>query len=194
MTEDVRRRQIIDATIATIADLGYAKTSFARIVERADLSSTRMVSYHFAGKADLVQATLGTVVDRQDTFVAQRLGEERDLGRLLLGQLTGEVAFLAAHPRESAALVEIGTHAATADDADVSAQVVYAIRFGRLERQLAQGIRHGVFRELDPKVMALVMRQAVDGVILRLRREPDLDPDACGRELTDLFDRAVRAD
>ncbi|MBB3664797.1 AcrR family transcriptional regulator [Prauserella sediminis] len=194
LTEDVRRRQIIDATISAIAELGYVKTSFARIVERAGLSSTRMVSYHFAGKSDLVQATLGTIVDRQDTFVGERLGGEQDLRRLLLGQLRAEVAFLATHPQESTALVEIGTHAATADDADVSAQVVHAIRVGRFERLLAQGTRHGVFRECDPQIMALTMRQAIDGVVLRLRQQPSLDLDACGRELADLFDRAVRAE
>lgn len=194
LTEDVRRRQIIDAAIATLAELGYGRTSFARIVERAGLSSTRMISYHFANKSDLVQATLGTIVDRQDTFVAERLGNEQDLRRLLLGQLAAEVAFLAAHPREATALAEIGSHAATVDGADVPEQVVYAIRLGRLERQLAQGTRHGAFREFDPRVMALTMRQAVDGLTLRLRREPGLDLEACGRELGDLFDRAIRAD
>lgn len=193
-TEDVRRRQIVDATIATLAELGYAKTSFARIVERAGLSSTRMISYHFAGKNDLVQATLGTIIDRQDTFVAERLGDEKDLRRLLLGRLAAEVAFVATRPRESTALVEIASHAGTADDTDISQQVVYAVRVGRLERQLVQGIRRGVFRDFDPTVMALAMRQAVDGVTLRLRQEPDLDLDAYGRELGELFDRAVRAE
>lgn len=194
VTEDARRRQIIDATVTALAELGYGKTSFARIVERAGLSSTRMVSYHFANKSELMTATLGTIIDRQDTFVADRLeadGAGTDLRLLLLGHLRAEVAFLAEHPAESTALVEIGSHAG-ADE--VSAEVVRDVRVGRFERQLTQGQRHGVFRDFDPRVLALAMRQAVDGVTVRLRQEADLDLDAYGRELAELFDRAVCAD
>ncbi|OLT43128.1 hypothetical protein BJF85_03465 [Saccharomonospora sp. CUA-673] len=197
VTEDARRRQIVDATIETVADLGYGRTSFARIVERAGLSSTRMVSYHFASKSELMSATLGAIIDRRDTFVTTRLASEldepaaKDLRLILLGQLRAELAFLAQHPRESTALVEIGTHAG-ADP--VSAQVVHAVQVGRFERQLAQGTRAGVFRDVDPRVTALAMRQAVDGVTLRLRQEPDLDVEGYGRELAELFDRAIRAD
>ncbi|KID31376.1 TetR/AcrR family transcriptional regulator [Prauserella rugosa] len=194
VTEDARRRQIIDATVETVAELGYRRTSFARIVERAGLSSTRMVSYHFANKSELMAATLGAIIDKRDAFVTARLESEtaeQDLRKLLLGHLRAELAFLAGHPRESTALVEIGAHA---ESDGVSAQVVQAVQVGRFERQLGQGIRAGVFRELDPRVTALAMRQAVDGVTLRLRHEPDLDVEAYGRELAELFDRAIRAD
>lgn len=194
LAEDVRRRQIIDATIAVLAESGYRGTSFARIVERAGLSSTRMISYHFEGKNDLMQATLGTIIDRQDTFITERVRAGGDLRRVLLDQLAAEVAFIATHPQESTALVEIGTHVGAAGDAVISEQVVYATRVGRFERQLVQGRRSGVFRDFDPRVMALAMRQAVDGVTLRLRQEPDLDVDQYGRELSALFDRAVRAE
>jgi AcrR family transcriptional regulator len=51
-----RRSQILEATIDVVAEEGFAKASFARICERAGLSSTRLISYHFAGKAELVSA------------------------------------------------------------------------------------------------------------------------------------------
>src|SRR5687768_12945642 len=57
-----RRAQILEATIAVIAEEGFAKASFARIRERAGLSSTRLISYHFAGKAELVAALVEHVV------------------------------------------------------------------------------------------------------------------------------------
>jgi hypothetical protein len=41
--------------IAVVAEEGFARATFARIRERAGLSSTRLISYHFAGKADFAE-------------------------------------------------------------------------------------------------------------------------------------------
>src|SRR5699024_12126000 len=57
-----RRTQIITATIDVIADEGYGRASFSRIAERAGLSSTRLISYHFAGKDELIAATAKDVM------------------------------------------------------------------------------------------------------------------------------------
>jgi hypothetical protein len=56
LTATARRAQIIAATIETIAELGYGQASFGRIAERAGLSSTRLISYHFADKQELLLA------------------------------------------------------------------------------------------------------------------------------------------
>jgi TetR/AcrR family fatty acid metabolism transcriptional regulator len=39
-TESARRAQIVQAAIETIAEVGYARASYARIAEHAGLSST----------------------------------------------------------------------------------------------------------------------------------------------------------
>ena len=39
----------MQAAIETIAQAGYRDATFARIAERAGLSSTGLISYHFAG-------------------------------------------------------------------------------------------------------------------------------------------------
>ncbi|MEP7024912.1 MAG: TetR family transcriptional regulator, partial [Actinomycetota bacterium] len=48
VTAMARRSQIVTATIDVIAEVGFGQASFARIAERAGLSSTRLISYHFA--------------------------------------------------------------------------------------------------------------------------------------------------
>ena len=48
-TEGARRAQIVQAAIETIAEAGFRHATFARIAERAGLSSTGLISYHFAG-------------------------------------------------------------------------------------------------------------------------------------------------
>jgi AcrR family transcriptional regulator len=54
ITERARRAQIVTAAIGTIAELDYAGASFKQIAARAGLSSTGLISYHFAGKQELV--------------------------------------------------------------------------------------------------------------------------------------------
>jgi AcrR family transcriptional regulator len=59
-TESARRAQIVTAAIEVIAEVGYAKASFSRIAKQAALSSTGMISYHFAGKDDLLTACVAS--------------------------------------------------------------------------------------------------------------------------------------
>ncbi|PRX45144.1 TetR family transcriptional regulator [Prauserella shujinwangii] len=191
-TEAARRAQIIEATIDTVAELGYGKASFARIVERAGLSSTRMISYHFAGKEDLMLATMGAVVDACDRFLEERLPADADRAAMLRARIEAEAAFVGAHPRAARALIEIGTHGRTEDGASLSELVSRDVRVGRLQRLLLQGQREGAFGEFDAEVMAMTIRHALDGVALRRTREPGLDVEAYGRELAGLFDRATR--
>lgn len=54
-TETGRRAQIVAAAIDVIAEAGYRRASFAKIAERAGLSSTGMISYHFDGREDLMR-------------------------------------------------------------------------------------------------------------------------------------------
>jgi TetR/AcrR family fatty acid metabolism transcriptional regulator len=49
--ETARRAQIAASAIDTIADVGFAGASFARIAERVGISGG-LISYHFAGKHD----------------------------------------------------------------------------------------------------------------------------------------------
>src|SRR5215470_5894385 len=60
-TESGRRAQIVTAAIEVIADVGFAKASFSRIAKHAGLSSTGMISYHFAGKDDLLAACVAEI-------------------------------------------------------------------------------------------------------------------------------------
>src|SRR3954454_3025414 len=94
-TGEARRSQIIAATIETIADLGYGQASFARIAERAGLSSTRLISYHFAGKDELMGAAVAEVYDHIGRFMGERMAGvtcARDALRTYITALAGYIA------------------------------------------------------------------------------------------------------
>jgi len=69
---DVRRRQLIDATIAAIADVGFNATTIAEIARRADVS-TGLVSFYFGDKDGLLEATLRHLARELSRAAAARM-------------------------------------------------------------------------------------------------------------------------
>ncbi len=58
----VRRRQLIEATVAEIARRGFARTTLAHVASRAGLSSG-IVNFYFTDKDTLLLATLESLAD-----------------------------------------------------------------------------------------------------------------------------------
>ncbi|WP_424183603.1 TetR/AcrR family transcriptional regulator [Actinokineospora sp. G85] len=181
--EQARRAQIAEAAIEVIADLGFAGASFARIVERAGLSSTRMISYHFVDKSDLVMAVLITAIAAADEVLDARVAGVTDRVELLRAHIEARVEFLRTHPKHLRAIVEVGTGSRE----PLHAAVLADFRVGRLRRQLVQGQREGAFAPFDPGLVAEVVASALDGLA---RGGGDL---ADGPALADFLIRAIRA-
>ena len=194
VTEAARRAQIVGATIGVLADLGYRRTTFAKIKERAGLSSTRLISYHFTNKAGLMQAVLSTVVETKHQFLTERTGgglDPADRPGYLRAHIETSIAFLRAYPECVRALTEL---AANADDADgwvMTKVLVDDLRVHGLARQLKQGQAEGVFGDFTPEVMAMSIAQAVDGVAAAYAADPSLDVETYGREIAETFVKAT---
>lgn len=183
-----RRAQILEATISVIAEEGFAKASFARIAERAQLSSTRLISYHFAGKDDLVAALVEHVVHDIGDHVGGLVAKEATARGRLTAYIAGVVMYADTHRAPMSALLQVAMSAAagagTAGPSDTS----------HLERILRAGQEAGEMRDFDASVMATTVQRAVEIVPFRLLAEPDLDCTTYAVELVELFDRATRAD
>jgi AcrR family transcriptional regulator len=190
-TNEARRAQIMRAAIDTIAELGYAKASFARITEKAGLSGPRMISYHFADKDDLIHEILMYVFTAGATFINERVeAADTAIGKLR-AYLEANLLFLREHPNDMAALTEIGPHLRTAAGRPYTSVSAQEISVQSLEKLLAQGQTSGEFRDFDVRSMAVLIRGAVDGAARRLRDEADFDFDAYVREAVTTFTRAV---
>lgn len=187
MTANARRAQIVTATIDVIAELGFAQASFARIAERAGLSSTRLISYHFAGKDELIAAVAEDVVASIGDFMAQRVGAETGAAGMLRAYIEGMVEFTVNHRARMKALLEIFLGGGMHYDADTEQTVI-----GHVEAILRHGQADGEFRDFDPRVMATAVQRAVEGLPFLLESVPDLDCAAYGRELVTLFELGTR--
>ncbi len=188
-TGSARRAQIVDATLSVIAEQGYDRASYARIAEQARLSSTRLISYHFAGKADLISACAAQVIERIGAWTGSAVHAEETAAGALQAYITATIRFIDDNRAAMTALTRIVLAGAlkytTADDAAAAAP---------LEDLLRRGQESGEFRSFDPAVMAHAVQRSIDGLPFVLERAPKTDCAAYGRELGALFELATRLD
>ena len=192
-TESARRTQIVQAAIETLAELGYARASYAQIAKRAGLSSTGLISYHFAGKEELLDEVVGEVVAAGQAFMVPRIEAAAPGRDRVRTYIESNLAFMATHRAHMTAVVEV----LNALPREREGQAVpYAPRHERgltqLKGYLREGQRIGQLRAFDTAVMAATIRAAIDAVAFRLPTDPDLDLSAYAGELADLFDYAAR--
>jgi TetR/AcrR family transcriptional repressor of bet genes len=67
--KDLRRAQLIEATIDSIARYGFARTTLADVARQAKLSQG-IVSFYFESKEELLIATLRHMVEAYEAFSA----------------------------------------------------------------------------------------------------------------------------
>lgn len=88
--EEIRRRQLIEATIASIHEVGFADSSLSRIASRAGVS-TGIVHHYFRNKADLMEATLRQLGTSLRQSVVRRLTQARSPVERLLAVIDGNI-------------------------------------------------------------------------------------------------------
>jgi AcrR family transcriptional regulator len=178
------------AAIDTIAELGYGNASFARIAKRAGISSTRLISYHFDDKAELVRAVVGAVLTEAGDYMGKRLRAGGTRAELLAIYIESNLEFIAEHPTAIRAVNEIAANARADDGTSLVRMADVDDPLSRLATLFREGQEAGDFRTFDPVVMAVTLRAAIDAAAAR----PDLDPHAYAAELVALFTRATRKD
>lgn len=191
--EAARRVQIVSCAIETIAELGLAQASLAKIAARAGISKG-LISYHFQSKDDLIRHVVETVYTAGAAFMVPRLKDSKGATEVLRAYVRSDVAFLVANPVSVRALSEIfsgwrkpdGTMQVDPGSADPVLQPLQSI--------LRSGQRSGEFRRFDVRHMALAIRSGIDAVGALLFSQPEMDFAAYGSELAEAFVRATRKD
>lgn len=206
-----RRAQIIDATIETVAELGFARTTFARIADRGGLSSTRLISYHFAGKADLMQAVIGDVYRSINEFLIGRMEAEpatrpiqqppdlpaqpppESASAEVSAYITGVVRYLDGHRTRMRAFQSIvaALHDEAKNPAVVQADPHGAV-MSYVQDILRRGQHSGEFRAFDPLVVATMIQRPLEALPLLLESRPELDLEAYAAELVTAVGLATR--
>ncbi|MCW2763738.1 MAG: betaine aldehyde dehydrogenase [Marmoricola sp.] len=182
--EEARRRQMIETTIDSLAELGFAGTTVAEIATRAGVS-TGLVAHYFGDKNSLLEAAFRALIQR--------------LGDTVRFRLT-----LAEGPRERLQAIIDATLASDCFDHRTSTawlafwgQVRQMPGLGRLQRiyqkRLLSNLRHalrGLVPATEAQRLAAMMAAMIDGIWLRgaLSGWVETDGDSARRLLTAFVD------
>ena len=189
-TEDARRAQLVESTVDAIADLGYARASLAEIAKRAGVSKG-VVSYHFAGKDELVEQVVATLYSRAGSLIGDQVEEAQTSATALRGYIEANLAFVRADPRSVRVLIEI-----FANHRDGEGRPHYDAAgndglLAHLEGLLRAGQRSGEFRPFATRPVAMVVRAAIDAGAGQLAADPEFDIDGYTEELLTMLDLAT---
>ncbi len=190
--EEARRKQIVDAAVEALAEVGYAKASMGEIAKRAGISRG-LISYHFASKTDLlVQVLTSGYVDGAE-FMGPRIDAAVTPRDQLLAYVRSNLEYMRVHPQRMVAVVEIIMGAGPEGLPGINPVETDRLILEPLESLLRAGVEAGEFRELDPTVMARIVRQVIDGVPTLLSGNRELDLDHYIDEVITAIDHATRA-
>ena len=85
--QPIRQRQLIDATLAAINEVGMHDATIAQIARRAGVS-TGIISHYFGGKDGLLEATMRQMLtDLTDAVAARRQALDDDSPRAHIGAI-----------------------------------------------------------------------------------------------------------
>lgn len=189
--EEARRAQIIASAIEVLAQVGYAGASVARIAEHAGISKG-VVSYHFAGKDELMEQVVEGVFAEAVQFVLARMEGVDSARELLRTHILGATEFMRGSPAKIKAIGEISYNLRGSDGRLRYGFAANEELYRALEGIYEHGRRTGEFRDFDSRVMAVTHNAAVDAMFGYWVANPGHDLDAHARQLADLLDQATR--
>ncbi|MEV0281669.1 TetR family transcriptional regulator [Streptomyces sp. NPDC050610] len=193
LAASARRAQIVEAAIETLAENGHGQTTFARIKKQAGISSTRLISYHFGTKGELMDAVLEEAGLRAHRAISRRVAGETSALGALTARIEAQLEWVADNPSSVRAMYEICMNERDAEGVlRYGLEATARANVDALEPILRAGQERGEFRQFDRELMALTIKSSIDAAIVRMARPPRLPLAQCVRELTTLARLATR--
>ena len=168
----VRREQIVRATVRCLAREGYTRLTMKKVAREAGVSQG-ILHYYFADKRAMLAATLEVVtrdLDRRVAAAQSRTGRDPTARLRALVRACLEVAVR--RPEFWVVFVEFWgemLHDRRLRDLNTA---VYARTRRLIGRLIADGVRAGRFRAVDPGRAAGVVLGLIDGLSLQLTFDP----------------------
>ncbi|WP_259782840.1 choline-binding transcriptional repressor BetI [Aestuariispira ectoiniformans] len=159
--EPIRRKQLIEATIASINEMGFANTTVKQISQRAGVS-TGIIHHYFGGKEDLLEATMRKLLEDLREITAQGLARQSDPHQRLITLIKANFADELFSSESSVAWLAFW------------AQVPHSARFRRLQRINERRVLSNLRRDLKKLIpaekvteTALAIAVFMDGMWIR---------------------------
>ena len=190
--EQSRRQQLIEATIACLADEGYAGASLAKVAQRAAISKS-VVIYYFAGKDELMKATVQVIFEELRRSIQPRVEAASTARAQLRAYIESELRFLEQHRTRLLALSAILMNHREADGRLRLREEAEKVNLRTWMQILERGQASGEFRAFAVKPMAATLMHAINGALSQWVADPKLSLSAYAAELVMIFELATRA-
>jgi TetR/AcrR family transcriptional regulator, fatty acid metabolism regulator protein len=190
-TQAARRAQLVGCAVDALAEVGYQQTTVAEVARRAGVSKG-VVTYYFPARDDLIWAVVAAVFASVGEHVGSRIADVPSR-RFVATYLEAWVDYYRGYRREMMAIAEIWTSFRDVSGHPHLDARTLAQERGLVEAALAAGQAEGTLGGFSPRVMAVTLKAALDGLLAQLAMEPALDLDAYRDELVALFDRATHS-
>jgi AcrR family transcriptional regulator len=169
----VRREQIVRATVRCLAREGYTRLTMKKVAREAGVSQG-ILHYYFADKRAMLAATLEAVtrdLDRRVAAAQTRTGRDPRARLRALVRACLDVAVR--RPEYWVVFVEFWGEMLHDRRLRALNTAVYARTRRLIGRLIADGVRTGRFRPVEPGRGAAVVLGLVDGLSLQLTFDPD---------------------
>ncbi len=189
--EEARRRQIVETAIQTIATQGFSQASLAEIARKAGISKG-VISYHFAGKDELVEEILRSLLRQPAEFIKERVGRNETALDQLRAYIEANFEFMESHRDNFVALVDLWGRRGSSEEENRFDADAYEPSRHYLSHILEAGRERGEFRHLPVRATASLIQAAIDGVMLQwVLDEESVDLDVCRAEVLEMITRHV---
>lgn len=189
--ERARRRQLIEAAVVTVNELGYHGASLAEIAGRAQIAKSA-VAYYFASKEGLLLDVVQTVFTALGESVLTAVDGIDEPAARLRAYADAYLAHVDVQRHAIAAAVEIVVSHRTADGTPL-----YLIEdeddTALLRSILRAGIDGGVFTAMPLDVATGLAESVLDRAITLVQRNPDADLSALRAHVVPFLFRALGA-
>ncbi len=175
--EEIRRRQLIEATIASIHEVGFAESSLSRISAKAGVS-TGIVHHYFEDKADLLEATLRQLGNNLREAVVTRLSKAGTPIERLMAVIDGNTGPELFTPEGVSAWLAFWAQVPNSD----RLARVQRIIIGRLHDNLVDALRP-LAPAGEVQAIATLVASLIDGLWLRAALQPTAPDGAQARRL-----------
>ncbi len=189
--EEARRKQIIESTIQTLAEKGFVNTSLADIADQIGVSKG-VISYHFNGKDELINATLDWIIETLVTLRQQRMDAEQTPAKKLRAYFWANAEFIKSNPGYIPAQLELWASYSTTEAKLYFNHRAYEPCRTQLDIVFRIGQETGEFQQFDRLMMASLIQGAIDGVMFQWYFNPArIDVDDSMRELIKIFELSI---
>ena len=204
LIEEVRRRQIVDAAIETIALRGFSKTTLNDIAKQAGVS-TGVITYHFKNKDDLIEQSIKKLLEAPNSYVVARVDAQSTHPERLRAYILANIEFMRDHRSQSVALIYSfgsighptgGSGQTAGSGSEQERHRVMARQHARIRKYLTKilkaGQEAGEFGAFHADTIAQILFAALEGIILQwVFDEEAIDLGLFADELIQIAERHV---